>query len=155
MVYRLEVMQWPEHLQQQVWQDIKAFEARGNHVWGIQLDFDAATEKLGTYGTLLRQVRLHLPVPYELSVTGLMDWTGRLTDLNALQGVVGEIVFQTYQGRHPVQDHQRYLLQLSKRKLTIPFKIGLVEYGEYDTNTLAAVRRHPFYRGTVIFLLPE
>jgi len=157
MVYRLEVMQWPDSMQRQALQDIEAFAARGNLVWGIQLDFDAATAALGSYGALLRQVRAALPSQYGLSVTGLMDWAsqGRLEDLNALQGVVSEVVFQSYQGAHPIQDHRRYLQRLSQRKLTVPFKIGLVERGDYDADVLATVRRHPYYRGTVVFLLPE
>ncbi|CAK0742598.1 DUF3142 domain-containing protein [Gammaproteobacteria bacterium] len=157
LVYRLEVMQWPGRFQQQIQQDIQAFEAKGNSVWGIQLDFDAATSKLGPYGALLQKVRAQLASSYGLSVTGLMDWAsqGRLEDLNALQGVINEIVFQTYQGRHPVPDHLRYLESLSKRALTAPFKIGLIEHGQYDAHVLAAVRRHPYYRGTVVFLLPE
>ncbi|QFY43595.1 DUF3142 domain-containing protein [Candidatus Methylospira mobilis] len=157
MVYRLEVMQWPDSLQRQIRQDIEAFAARGNRVWGIQLDFDAATARLGSYGALLRQVRAALPPQYRLSVTGLMDWAsqGRLEDLNALEGVVSEVVFQTYQGASPIQGHRRYLQRLSQRKLTVPFKIGLIEHGDYDADALAAVSRHPYYRGTVVFLLPE
>lgn len=157
MVYRLEVMQWPDSLRQQIQQDIEAFVARGNRVWGIQLDFDAATGKLNSYGALLRQVRASLPSHYGLSVTGLMDWAGQggLEDLNALQGVVSEVVFQVYQGMKPIKDHSRYLQRLSQRELTVPFKIGLVEHGDYDANVLAAVRRHSLYRGTVVFLLPE
>jgi hypothetical protein len=157
MVYRLEAMQWPDSLQRQILQDIEAFAAKGNRVWGIQLDFDAATAKLDSYGALLRQVRAGLPPQYGLSVTGLMDWAsqGRLEDLNALQDVVSEVVFQTYQGKNPVQDHRRYLQRLSQRALTVPFKIGLVEQGRYDADVLAAVKRHPYYRGTVVFLLPE
>jgi hypothetical protein len=157
MVYRLEVMQWPDSLQRQIRQDIDAFIARGSPVWGIQLDFDAATGKLGSYGALLRQVRASLPSQYGLSVTGLMDWAsqGNLEDLNALARVASEVVFQTYQGMRPIKDQRRYLQRLSQRELTVPFKIGLIEHGNYDADALEAVRRHPCYRGTVVFLLPE
>jgi hypothetical protein len=157
MVYRLAVMQWPDSLQQQILQDIDAFAAKGNRVWGIQLDFDAATGKLDSYGALLRQVRAGLPQQYGLSVTGLMDWAsqGRLEDLNALQDVVSEVVFQTYQGTRPVRDYRRYLQRLSQRELTVPFKLGLIEHGDYDADALAEVERHPLYRGTVVFLLSQ
>ncbi len=157
LVYRLEAMQWEERLQRHIQQDIDAFEAKGNHLWGIQLDFDAATEKLGAYAVLLQQVRAWLPPNYHLSITGLLDWgsQGRLDALNALQNVVSEVVFQTYQGRHPLKDCPQYLARLSKRAITVPFKVGLVEHGDYDPGTLAEVTRHPFYRGNVVFLLPN
>jgi len=157
LVYRLETMEWPESLQRQVERDLAAFEAKRNPVWGLQIDFDARTRNLDRYGDLLRRVRTGLPARYRLSVTGLMDWASqaKLEDLSALQGVVDEIVFQAYQGTAPIKDHQRYLERLSARGLSVPFKLGLVEHGEYDRDALNAVRKHPAYRGTVIFLLPD
>jgi hypothetical protein len=157
LVYRLEAMEWPEPLQRQVERDLAAFEAKRNQVWGIQIDFDARTRNLDRYGELLGQVRARLPARYRLSVTGLMDWAsqGKLEDLNALQGVVDEIVFQAYQGKGPIKDHRRYFERLFARGLSVPFKLGLVEHGQYDPDALAAVRKHPAYRGTVIFLLPD
>jgi len=86
-----------------------------------------------------------------------MDWAsqGNLEDLNALQRVVDEVIFQAYQGTGPIKNHQRYFERLSARGLSVPFKLGLVEHGEYDRDALAAIRKHPAYRGTVIFLLPD
>lgn len=157
LVYRLETMDWPDSLQHQVERDLQAFEAKRNRVWGIQIDFDAGTRNLDRYGELLRRIRAALPARYRLSVTGLMDWAsqGKLEDLNALEGVVDEIVFQAYQGRRPIKEHRRYFERLSARTLSVPFKLGLVEQGDYDRDVLAAVRRHPAYRGTVVFLLPD
>ena len=155
MVYRLESTKVLSHLRQQIGQDADAFEARGNRVWGIQIDFDAATQKLGPYGEFLQEVRTALPTHYRLSITGLLDWAsqGRLEDLNAWQGLVDEVVFQLYQGRHPIKGYRRYLERLSVRPLSLPFRIGLVERGDYDPEILSVIRRHPAYRGTVIFLL--
>lgn len=157
LVYRLETMDWPTSLQRQVERDLQAFEAKRNSVWGIQIDFDARTRHLDRYGELLRRIRAALPTRYRLSVTGLMDWAsqGKLEDLNALEGVVDEIVFQAYQGRRPIKEYRRYFERLSARTLSVAFKLGLVEHGDYDRDALAAVRRHPAYQGTVIFLLPD
>ena len=156
LVYRCETLEWPGFLPQRIERDLEAFAAMGNRVWGIQLDFDAATRHLERYGGFLRRVREQLPPRYRLSVTGLMDWgsQGRLEDLNRLHGVVDEIVFQAYQGRKPVRDHGKYLRLLAGRALTVPFKLGLVEGGDYDGDALHLVQRHPAYRGKVIFLVP-
>jgi hypothetical protein len=155
LVYRCELMQWSSKLQSQIKADVAAFEAKGGQVWGIQLDFDAATRNLDRYGEYLGQVRSSLPQGLKLSVTGLMDWAtqGRLSDLNALQGVVDEVVFQVYQGSRPIPESGRYLRRLAARPFGVPFKLGLVEGGDYDPALLSAVRSHPAYLGTVIFLL--
>jgi hypothetical protein len=157
LVYRCEVMTWTAELERQIEGDVQAFEAKGGEIWGIQLDFDAATKQLDRYGDFLRQVRASLPGRLKISITGLMDWAsqGKLSDLNGLQGVVDEIVFQVYQGERPVRDYRRYLEQLVRRPLTVPFKLGLVEGGEYEPSVLEAVHSHPAYRGTVMFLLRE
>lgn len=157
LVYRCETLAWPDDLYRRIERDLEAFAARGNPVWGVQVDFDAATRHLDRYGEFLRRLRAELPSRYAISVTGLMDWAsqGRLEDLNGLQGVVDEIVFQAYQGRSPVAGHESYLRGLAGRDLRLPFKLGLVEGGAYDPVALEAVRGHPSYRGTVVFLLPE
>jgi len=156
LVYRCETLEWPAFLPGQIEKDLAGFAASGNPMWGIQLDFDAATRHLDRYGDFLRRVRAALPPRYRLSVTGLMDWgsQGRLEDLNGLGSVVDEIVFQTYQGRTPVRDHGKYLRLLAGRPLTIPFKLGLVEGGNYDGEALNRVQRHRAYRGKVVFLVP-
>ncbi len=157
LVYRCETLDWPEGLYRRIERDLEGFAARGSQVWGIQVDFDAATRHLDRYGVFLRKLRAELPAAYRISVTGLLDWAsqGRLQDLDALLGVVDEVVFQTYQGSHPVPDHARYLYRLAQRDLALPFRIGLIKGGNYDQKALAAVQSHPSYRGTVYFLLQE
>jgi len=156
LVYRCETLDWPVALYQRMERDLQRFAVRGNRIWGVQVDFDAATRHLDRYGDFLRRLRTELPLDYGVSVTGLLDWAsqGQLEDMNSLQGVVDEVVFQAYQGRHPVADHARYLRRLAERGLTLPFKLGLVEGGDYDPWSLERVRHHPSYRGTVVFLLP-
>lgn len=58
----------------------------GNHVIGLQIDFDAATWRLEGYGQFLQRLRNLMPAEYALGVTGLPDWakTGHLATLNAL-----------------------------------------------------------------------
>lgn len=125
--------------------------AAGNQVLGLQIDFDAATHRLADYADFLRQVRQRLPAHYALGVTGLLDWakTGNVEVLNGLP--VDELVVQTYQGRHTVPGYQRYLPAL--RGLRIPFKIGVVEHGEWDPGDERELAASPFYRGAVVFML--
>lgn len=123
----------------------------GNRVAGIQIDFDAASRRLDSYGDFLRQVRQKLPPDCRLSVTGLLDWakTGDIAQLNQLP--VDEIVIQTYQGRHTVPGYQAYLPPLLN--LRVPFRIGLVQHGEWDAAWQQRLARSPYYRGEVVFLL--
>lgn len=125
--------------------------AAGNPVAGIQIDFDAASYQLGRYADFLRQLRQRLPPDCRLSVTGLLDWakTGDISQLNAL--AIDELVIQTYQGRHTVNGYQAYLPPLLR--LTLPFRIGLVQGGEWDPEWQRRLARSPYYRGEVVFLL--
>lgn len=120
-------------------------------VRGVQIDFDAATKRLGDYAAFLRKVRQELPVGTELSVTGLMDWAsqGALDDLGKLAGVTDEIVFQTYRGRSTARNVEAYVARLAR--LAIPFKLGLVEHGEWSPPP--GLRGNPNFLGYVVFLL--
>lgn len=60
---------------------------------------------------------------------------------------------QTYQGRHSVQNYARYLPAL--RKLEIPFRIGLVQHGEWDPRYEKSLSSSRWYRGTVVFMLRD
>lgn len=123
----------------------------GAKVTGIQIDFDAATRQLDRYATSLRQLRQVLPAECKLSVTGLLDWakTGDVAQLNSLP--VDEIVIQTYQGKHTVPGYSAYLPAMMQ--LTIPFKVGLVQEGEWEPSWQAKLATSPHYRGEVVFLI--
>ncbi|WP_244061783.1 DUF3142 domain-containing protein, partial [Aeromonas caviae] len=129
----------------------EGWRAAGARVAGIQIDFDAATRQLDRYGNALQQLRRALPPGCKLSVTGLLDWakTGGVAELNRLP--VDELVIQTYQGTRTVPGYQAYLPAMAH--LTIPFKVGLVQDGEWDPAWQTTLAASPHYRGEVVFLL--
>lgn len=120
---------------------MQRWQAAGNQVVGLQVDFDAATHQLADYARFLQQLRQQLPPEFSLGVTGLLDWakTGDVATLNAL--AVDELVIQSYQGRHTVDNYQAYLPALTR--LRIPFKLGLVQGGKRDVLAEAQLQRSP------------
>ena len=77
---------------------MQRWQTAGNHVVGLQVDFDAATHQLTDYARFLQQLRQQLPAEFALGVnrtTGLGK-TGDVATLNAL--AVDELVVQSYQG---------------------------------------------------------
>jgi len=127
------------------------WQAAGNEVIGLQIDFDAATWRLDEYARFLQRLRHTLPAHYALGVTGLLDWakTGSVATLNALP--VDELVVQSYQGRRTVANFTDYLPALAG--LRIPFKLGVVPGGICDEQEIAQLAASRWYRGTVTFLL--
>ena len=151
--YRVATLDWSAGVVRDLLRQRAAWQAYGNQVVGIQIDFDAATPKLADYARFLRQLRQQLPADCRLSITGLLDWgaNGDLATLNGLSGVVDELVVQTYRGRHTVTDYQSYLPAL--QQLTLPFKLGLVQHGAWQPDWQRTFRRQPNYRGEVVFLV--
>lgn len=150
LVVRAERLDWGERAYRQLMAEARRWRSRGNRVAGIQVDFDAATLRLGTYAAFLRDLRQRIPADLKLSATGLMDWSSGAgaDDLAALDGVIDELVVQTYQGRATVPGYQRYLPSLER--LTMPYRLGLVEGGEWDAP--AELAHDPDFRGYVVFL---
>ncbi|CAM3472971.1 hypothetical protein SB6095_00469 [Klebsiella quasivariicola] len=130
---------------------MQRWQAAGNQVVGLQVDFDAATYQLSDYANFLQQLRQQLPAEFALGVTGLLDWakTGDIATLNTL--AVDELVVQSYQGRRTVANYQAYLPALNR--LRIPFKLGLVQHGSRDRLAERQLENSPYYRGTVVFML--
>ncbi|MGY3961525.1 DUF3142 domain-containing protein [Aeromonas popoffii] len=153
LVYRVERLDWDDTLLQNLENQLEAWQRQGNEVRGIQIDFDARTYRLADYGQFLRQLRRQLPVRYAISITGLLDWTrtGDIGELNALAGVVDEMVVQTYRGRRTEPDYARYLQAL--HRLTLPFKLGLAQGGEWDPAWETKLAQTPAYGGAVVFLI--
>jgi Protein of unknown function (DUF3142) len=151
IVYRTETLDWGDDIVPQIRADLARWKAAGNSVVGVQIDFDAATRGLSGYVKFLRWLRAQLPPNAKLGVTGLLDWSsqGDSADLNALAGVVDEVVLQSYQGRHTIPGYEAYLASLSR--LDMPYKIGLVQDG--DWNAPVALERDPDFKGYVVFLL--
>ena len=152
LTIRLERLDWEDRVYRQILNDLDRWEAAGNRLAGLQLDFDARTRGLEGYAAFLREVRQHLPSRYRLSITGLMDWSagGDASALAMLAGTVDEIVIQTYQGHHTIPGYERYIPTL--HRLPVPYRIGLVEGGEWQAPT--GLTHDPHFKGYVVFLLP-
>ena len=151
LAYRAHTLRWPPQILPTILAQARRWKQAGNPVVGIQIDFDARTRHLQEYAGFLRELRAQLPPEYRLSITGLMDWGSNADPdaINQLQGVVDEVVVQTYQGRHTIPSYRSYLPRVAR--LTLPFKIGLVQDGEWEaSDSLAA---SPWFRGYVVFLL--
>ena len=151
--YRVATLEWQPGVVRDLLRQRAAWQAKGNRVIGIQIDFDAATPKLAAYAEFLRQLRRQLPADCQLGITGLLDWgaNGDVATLNALAGVVDELVVQTYRGRATVDHYAHYLPAL--QRLTLPFKLGLVQGGEWQPEWQRQFASQPNYRGEVVFLL--
>lgn len=153
LVVRADRLDWGEGAYEQLFAQIVRWQAAGNPVVGIQVDFDSATLKLGTYAGFLKDLRGRMPHALKLSATGLMDWTNGAidADLAELAGVLDEIVVQTYQGRTTVPGYEAYLPSLER--LPLPYRVGLVEGGEWQAPE--SLSDDPEFLGYVVFLLPE
>lgn len=151
--YRVSTLDWSPEVVRDLLRQRAAWQARGNRVIGIQIDFDAATPALADYARFLRHLRRQLPAECQLGITGLLDWgaNGDIATLNGLHGVVDELVVQTYRGRHTVANYAAYLPAL--RQLTLPFRLGLVQHGEWDPRWQRQFAAQSNYRGEVVFLL--
>ncbi len=151
LVYRVETLNWGDDILPQMLRDLARWKAADNHVVGIQIDFDAATKGLAGYADFLKDLRRQLPLDCKLGVTGLLDWSsqGDSAGLNALASTVDEVVLQTYQGRQTIKGYQGYLASLDR--LDMPYKIGLVQDGEWREPTTLA--KDPDFKGYVVFLV--
>ncbi|KMV36424.1 MULTISPECIES: DUF3142 domain-containing protein [Franconibacter] len=151
LTVRFTTLEVPQAIPARLVRLMQRWQAAGNHVVGLQVDFDAATHQLADYARFLRELRQQLPPEFALGVTGLLDWakTGEVATLNALP--VDELVVQSYQGRHTVANYQAYLPALAR--LRIPFKLGLVQNGSREPQAEAQLNASPWYRGTVVFML--
>lgn len=151
--YRVATLDWQPGVVRDLLRQRAAWQAKGNRVIGIQIDFDAATPQLAGYADFLRGLRHQLPADCQLGITGLLDWgaNGDVTTLNGLSGVVDELVVQTYRSRTTVANYEQYLPAL--KRLTLPFKLGLVQGGEWQLRWQREFAAQPNYRGEVVFLL--
>jgi len=150
IVYRAHTLDWTPRIYDQILTRISRWRQAGDPVAGVQIDFDARTRHLDKYGAFLRDLRARLPAYCRLSITGLLDWSsqGDPAALDALAGVVDEVVLQTYQGHRTIPGYDAYLDRLGRLK--VPFKIGLVQGGEWRAP--AALAANPRFRGYVVFL---
>jgi len=151
LVLRVETLDWTPRIHAQLLDAVERWRAAGNRLEGVQIDFDARTRHLETYAAFLKGLRGRLPARYKLGITGLLDWSanGDPAGLDALAGVVDEVVLQIYQGRRVIPGYGGYLRNLGRLK--VPFRIGLLQGGEWDAPM--ELRENPNFRGYVVFLL--
>lgn len=151
IVYRAQTLSWDDAVFANVLAHVQSWQAQGNKLVGLQIDFDAGTKHLERYAIFLKRLRDKLPKEFKLGVTGLLDWSanGDPVGLDALADVVDEVVLQIYQGRHVIPGYETYLARLNKLKL--PFRIGLLQGGEWHAP--ASLTRNPNFRGYVVFLI--
>ncbi|MEB3767871.1 DUF3142 domain-containing protein [Acinetobacter sp. MD2] len=151
LVFRNHHLNWQGDELTKILQRVKQWEHAGNQIIGIQIDFDARTKNLHDYALFLQRLRTQLPKQYQLSTTSLMDWTN-LKDKNTLRLFrenINELVIQTYQGSRTIPQYQAYLSKISA--LQLPYKIGLVQYGEWNPNLNFS--SDPNFKGFIVFLL--
>lgn len=153
LVVRAARLDWGEGVHRAVERAMRQWRGRGTRLVGLQVDFDAATPELGNYATFLAALRARLPREYQLSVTGLMDWSAHAdpAHLAALRGTVDEVVVQSYQARTTIPGYAAYLDRLAR--VPVPHKVALVEGGEWREPP--ALQQDPLFRGYVVFLLPD
>ncbi|MCX7282485.1 MAG: DUF3142 domain-containing protein [Novosphingobium sp.] len=151
LVVRAERLDWNAATYAAILADLARWQAAGNTVAGLQIDFDAATRGIEGYAHFLQDLRARLPEGTQLSITGLMDWSARgdPRGLAALSRTVDEVVVQTYQGRTTIPGYAAYFARM--QDFPIPFRVALVEGGEWTAP--AMLRKHPKFRGYVVFLL--
>jgi hypothetical protein len=150
MVVRVQTLRWAPNIYDQLLAQLTRWKAAGNRVVGIQIDFDAHTRHIADYAAFLGDLRHRLPDGCKLGITGLLDWSanGDPKALDALAGIVDEVVLQIYQGRHVIPGYAAYLSRLDR--LPIPFRIGLLQGGDWlPPSTLVA---NPRFQGYVVFL---
>ncbi|MEN9849188.1 MAG: hypothetical protein RL368_1928 [Pseudomonadota bacterium] len=154
LVYRLETLAWNTIVQQSILNQIKLWQAYQQPVLGIQLDFDAGTKNLQNYEQFLRKVRAEFPQQYQLSITGLLDWSQNAKPevLQSLADILDEVIFQTYQGKKTIPHYASYIHSLLR--LQVPFKVGVVEQADWNVAYEGLLKKSPYFRGMVVFLLP-
>jgi Protein of unknown function (DUF3142) len=153
LVVRAETLKWPDATYAETLKALDRWRAAGNNLAGLQIDFDAKTRHLQNYAVFLANLRARLPKQYQLSITGLLDWSanGDPAGLHAIGNSVDELVLQVYQGRQTIPGYERYLGKLDR--LGIPFRIGLVQGGVWKAPP--SLSANPDFRGFVVFLVNE
>jgi len=151
LVFRTHHLAWNEQNYQTILNRLEHWRNRGNQVQGIQIDFDSKTNSLKEYALFLESFRKRLPPSYQLSITGLLDWTNFKDQktLTILRNNISELVIQTYQGTTTIPNYPQYLKRISAMQL--PYKVGLVQHGTWFGNSTK--QKDPYFKGYVVFLL--
>ncbi|CAM3190434.1 DUF3142 domain-containing protein [Sphingomonas antarctica] len=86
LVVRVDTLDWKADTSGEILAEFNKWQAAGNRLAGVQIDFDARTRHLDRYASFLRAFRARLPQRTRLSVTGLLDWSAN-GDPAALQSL--------------------------------------------------------------------
>ena len=150
LVYRATSQEWSDEVMAQLIERLEKWQRAGNQIMGIQIDYDAPTYRLDKYAQLLKSIRKQLPAQYQLSVTGLLDWSNQADDPQFMQlsDAVDELVIQTYQGTTTLTNYAQYLKKLEN--LPFDFKVGIIEGGQWQG--AAFLEDNPHFKGYVVFL---
>jgi Protein of unknown function (DUF3142) len=151
LVVRAQSLDWAPGTEDRITTELARWQAAGNRVAGLQVDFDASTKGLDRYALFLKALRGKLDPQFKLSTTGLMDWSVHADPaaLASLQGVVDEVVVQSYQGRETIPGYESYLAKLAR--VPMPHKVALVQGGQWHEPP--ALKHDPLFRGYVVFLI--
>jgi hypothetical protein len=152
LVVRTDRLDWDEATLRAVLAQMERWQAMGNALAGLQIDFDASTAGLDRYGAFLARVRAALPARWRLSATGLLDWGahGDPAVLQSLRGTVDELVMQTYRGRHTEPGYAAYFNGIAQ--LPVRHKVALVAGGVWCAPSVLA--QDKLFAGYVVFLPP-
>lgn len=149
LVVRSDRLDWDEATRRAIFADMARWRAAGTGLVGLQVDFDAATRGIGGYRRFLAGLRAALPRRWQLSVTGLLDWSahGDPRELARLAGVVDEVVVQTYQGRETIPGYAAWFAAMTA--FTPPYRVALAEGSGWKAPPRLA--SDPRFRGYVVF----
>ena len=153
LVVRVERLDWNEETYRTIFADLARWQAAGNQIIGLQVDFDARTRGIGGYAQFLAGLRKRLPPEFQLSITGLMDWSanGDPRALATLHSVIDEVVVQTYQARDTIPGYDAYFARMTR--FPIPFRVALVQGGVWTPPPSLA--HQPIFRGYVVFMIQK
>lgn len=131
--------------------DAKKWEKHQVAIRGLQIDYDSPTKQLALYSRFLSELRKYLPFKYELDITGLGDWitAGNIRSLKAIAASTEDIVFQLYDGRHPL-NHASYYIQALKR-YPFPFRLGVLQTHPLS-HELRQLKNNPNFQGVIYFI---
>jgi hypothetical protein len=106
---------------------------RGQHIAGLEIDYDCATAHLRDYAQFLTRLRALPGIPRHLSITALPTWTGA-TAFASVIAAADEIVLQVHAVQAPENglfdpDLARRWIDAFAAETHKPFRVALPDYG--------------------------
>jgi hypothetical protein len=153
LVFRNHTLEWNESIYREIARQLAQWKKEGGNVIGIQIDYDVPTQKLAEYIQFLKKLRAWLSEEYQLSITGLLDWSryANLENLAQLGDVIDELVIQTYQKRNTIPNYADYLQNMEK--MPFSFKVGIAQRSDWVNPEY--LEKLQGFSGYVVFLQNE